>query len=67
MDANTRLAKNLRRLRKLRGFTQEAFADHANLHRNYCSDVERGRRNPSVETLEKLANALNVPIGALFE
>ncbi len=67
MDARTKLAKNVRRLRKEGGYTQEAFADHANLHRNYCSDIERGIRNPTVTVLEKLATALNVSIGTLFE
>lgn len=67
MDARKKLGENIRRLRKLHGFTQESFADHADIHRNYISDMERGRRNPSVDVLEKLAVALNVSVSALFE
>lgn len=67
MDARTKLGENIRRLRKLKGFTQETFADHCGIHRNYISDMERGRRNPSVDILEKLAVALNVGVAKLFE
>ena len=37
------------------------------MQRSYLADLERGRRNPSVRTLVKMANALGVPITALFE
>lgn len=67
MDARKKLGENIRRLRKQEGFTQESFADHAGIHRNYISDMERGRRNPSVDVLEKLAVALNVSVSNLFE
>lgn len=62
-----RLGKNLRRLRKQEGFTQEALADLTTVHRNYISDLERGHRNPSVDVLAKLADALNVSVASLFE
>jgi transcriptional regulator with XRE-family HTH domain len=40
--------------------TQDEFADRAGLHRTYISDVERGTRNISLKTLQRLAKALNV-------
>lgn len=48
------------------GFSQEALGERAELHRTYITDVERGARNLSLESISKLARALEVPIGALF-
>lgn len=49
------------------GISQEELADRAGLHRTYVSDVERGARNPSLESIEKLALALELSIAGLFE
>ncbi|WP_245418835.1 helix-turn-helix transcriptional regulator [Mesorhizobium sp. WSM3864] len=46
MDIRKRLGRNLRRLRKAKGLSQEAFADDVGIHRTYISDLERGRRSP---------------------
>lgn len=67
MDVHITLGKNLRRLRKQEGLTQEDLADLTTVHRNYISDLERGHRNPSVDVLAKLAAALNVNVASLFE
>src|SRR3954468_6343622 len=47
--------------------SQEELADRAGLHRTYVSDVERGARNLSLESIEKLAHALELSISGLFE
>lgn len=62
-----RLGNNVARLRKERGLSQEAFADHAGIHRTYISDIERGARNPTVVVVEKIAKALGVKPGALLD
>jgi CheY-like chemotaxis protein len=49
------------------GISQEKLAERAGLHRTYVSDLERGARNPSIESVEKLARALQVSVSALFE
>src|SRR6188508_3072641 len=49
------------------GISQEELADRAGLHRTYVSDVERGARNLSLESIEKLAHALELSISGLFE
>ena len=49
------------------GISQEELADRAGLHRTYVSDVERGARNLSLESIEKLASALELSISGLFE
>jgi transcriptional regulator with XRE-family HTH domain len=62
-----RLGRNLRRLRQKKGWSQEAFAFEAGLHRTYISDLERGARNPTITVVEKLAKALGVKPGALLD
>jgi CheY-like chemotaxis protein len=49
------------------GISQEELADRAGLHRTYVSDIERGARNPSLESIERLAKALEVSLPVLFE
>lgn len=66
-DIRKRLAKNVIRLRKQAGMSQEAFADHAAIHRTYISDIERGVRNPTILVIEKLAKALKVKPGELLD
>lgn len=46
--------------------SQEEFADRANLHRTYISDIERGTRNVSLEGIEKLVDALEISVADLF-
>lgn len=67
VDVRQRLARNLRKLRLAKGVSQEAFADEAGLHRTYISDLERGARNPSITIVDKIARALDVPIGKLLD
>src|SRR6187401_2484571 len=45
--------------------SQEELAQRAGLHRAYISEIERGERNPSLRTLGKLAEALNIPFATL--
>jgi transcriptional regulator with XRE-family HTH domain len=60
------LGGNIRRLRELRGMSQESFALEANLARSYYSGVERGRRNLAALNLIKVAAALGCEVGDLF-
>jgi len=48
------------------GISQEELAGRAGLHRTYISDVERGARNVSLESIHRLAAALEVPLSVLF-
>ena len=67
MDIRTRLGQNVRKLREAKGWSQEDFADRADIHRTYVSDIERGRRNPTITVVEKLARPLEVSASALLE
>jgi transcriptional regulator with XRE-family HTH domain len=62
-----RLAGNVRRLRKEKGWSQEKYAFEADIHRTYISEIERGRRNPTVSVLERLAKPLGVAPGRLLD
>ena len=67
MDIRARLGSNIRRLRIERGLSQEAFADLANIHRTYVSDIERGARNPTITIVQRLGDALGVEAGDLLK
>lgn len=60
MDMRRLVGLNFARLRKDKGFTQERFAETSGFTQQYVSDLERGRRNPTVVTLFHLASALEV-------
>lgn len=66
MDIRQRLGRNVRALRDAKGWSQEDYADRAGIHRTYVSDIERGRRNPTITVVEKLAAPLGVPAGELL-
>jgi transcriptional regulator with XRE-family HTH domain len=53
-------AASLKAHRVEKGLTQEALADLAGLHRTYVGSVERGERNVTLESVERLARALDV-------
>jgi transcriptional regulator with XRE-family HTH domain len=54
------VGRNLRQYRLDHGYSQEAFADHMGVHRTYMGGVERGERNLTLKTLEKMAELLGV-------
>ena len=53
--------------RKNLGLSQEELAHRSGLHRTYVTDIERGTRNVSIDSVTKLAKALEVPLADLFE
>ncbi len=56
----------VRGLRKMRGFTLEELSRRSDVSMGLISQIERGRGNPSFNTLVQIAHALGVPIGRLF-
>ncbi|MBR0939545.1 helix-turn-helix domain-containing protein [Bradyrhizobium jicamae] len=60
MDMRKLVGRNFARLRKQKRFTQEKFAEVSGFTQQYISDLERGRRNPTVVTLFELASTLGV-------
>lgn len=59
--------KHLAGLRKELGFSQLQLSLRAGLSKAYLSDLERGRRNPSLLTLERIASALGLPLTLLLD
>jgi len=60
MDMRRLVGRNVRKIRKAKGLTQEVLAEVSGVSQQYVSDLERGRRNPSVITLYVLAQAMGV-------
>lgn len=67
ISARDVLARNIRSLRAAKGWSQEALALEAGLHRTFVAHVERGARNISLNNIERIALALKVPLSRLFE
>lgn len=67
IDLKTLLGMTIKTQRASLGISQKELAQRAGLHRTYISDLERGARNPSIESVEKLAGALQVSVSKLFE
>lgn len=65
-DVLRQFGERVRAIRKKLGLSQEELAEKANLHYTYIGGVERGERNLSLDSIEKIANALDVEISELF-
>ena len=66
-DIKSLIGKRIRELRKQRGLSQEELGWKAELHFTYIGAVERGEKNCSIITLEKIAKGLQVDIKDLFD
>lgn len=61
------VGERLRFYRNQKGFCQEELAEKAGLHNTYIGQLERGEKNATLESVEKVAKALDLPLEALFE
>jgi len=59
--------KAIRISREEKGLSQEKLAEITGLHRTYIGGIERGERNASIKSIQKIAKALNVNVSTLFE
>ena len=66
MTLQEKLGKAVVKLRKARGMSQEQFAYAAGIDRKYMSDIENGKRNISIDVLERLAKQLCMSVSELF-
>ena len=60
------LGKNVSRLRRQKGLTQEELAFEAKIDLTYMGGIERGKRNPSLLVMARIAKALSVPLPKLL-
>lgn len=58
-DLQRTLGRNLRAYRQARGLSQEAFAEILEVHRTYMGGVERGERNLTLQSVERLAERID--------
>lgn len=61
------LGHAIRQVREDRNLSQERLAELAGLHRTYISSVEQGRRNLSIENIQKIARAMGVSMTELIQ
>jgi transcriptional regulator with XRE-family HTH domain len=66
-DLQRTVGANLRAYREARGLSQEAFADLLGVHRTYMGGVERGERNLTLRSLERIAQRIEIEPVALLK
>lgn len=67
MNILIQLGKRIRYLRKQKKWSQLDLALESEVNKNYISDLEKGRRNPSVMVLNRIVIALNIDLETLFK
>lgn len=65
-NINRSVGKKIKKFRMALGLSQESLAEKCGLHRTYIGSVERGERNITLKTLEKISKALNVSLNKLL-
>ncbi|WP_339275343.1 helix-turn-helix transcriptional regulator [Paenibacillus sp. FSL W8-0426] len=65
-DLIFRIGVRIRQLRKQQNISQDILAERSGLHNNYIGQVERGEKNITIESLNKIATGLNVSFEELF-
>lgn len=63
---NIRFGKKVQEERLKLGLSQEALGEKAGVHRTYIGMIERAEKNITLESIEKIANALNIEISQFF-
>ena len=65
-DIKVKFGKRAKELRLLKGISQEKLADLADLDRTYIPGIDAGKRNVSLEVIEKIANAFSMSVSELL-
>lgn len=61
------IQQNIRKFRKQQNLTQEKLSELCGISTDYLSEIERGKKIPSLKRLIKIAETLNVPMSKFFE
>ena len=67
ISVTSQLGMRIKYLRKTHHLSQEELSFISGVNKNYISDLERGRRNPTLNVMEKLANALEISLSDLLK
>lgn len=66
-DISKILGKRIRNYRTAMGLSQEKLAELSGCHHTYIGQIERGEKNATIESIQKIASALNISLSKLFE
>ena len=66
MEIKEKFGQKVKELRERKGFSIEQLANISNVDRNYISDIEKGKRNVSIEIMEKIILALDTDFMTFF-
>lgn len=66
-DVNKAFGKRLTDIRQNMGLSQEEFAEQCGIHRTYLGNLERGEKSPTLNTIAKIAENLNMKIKDFFK
>jgi transcriptional regulator with XRE-family HTH domain len=66
-EISKKLGQNIKRIREQKKMTQGDICRALNLDRGYISSIESGKRNPTLSTIKKLADALKVSVDELLK
>lgn len=67
LNINEKIGIKISILRKRLKFSQEKLSEFSGLSKNSISSIERGESNPSIETLDRIAKALNIELKELVD
>jgi transcriptional regulator with XRE-family HTH domain len=66
MNIKQKFGQKVKELREEKSFSIEQLANVSNVDRNYISDIEKGKRNASIEIIEKVINGLETDFATFF-
>lgn len=66
MKIEEKFGARVKEIRLKKGFSQEALANEAGIDRTYMTSVENGKRNISIQNIEKIITALNISFSEFF-
>ena len=66
-DIAKSIGQRIRNYRTQLGWSQEKLAELSGCHLTYIGQLERGEKNATLESIEKIASAMNIPLSKLFE
>jgi transcriptional regulator with XRE-family HTH domain len=67
MDLKEKIGKRITELRKEKNLSQQKFAYEADIERTFLTHIEKGRKNISVNTLQRILEGLEIPIREFFD
>ena len=66
MNIQEKFGNKVKSLREQKGISIEHLANNSNVDRNYISDIEKGKRNVSIEVIEKIMTGLDTDLATFF-